>query len=194
MTTIVNKICQSETFIKMLEEKISEDINGEDGSVVDYNEGRVDGHVIDYTIVSDIIFKSSTVEGFTLELELEFTGDATINYKRVGTDEEYDDKTLQGLGTAIVSVAVPSDILTIENVEDIIKDLEIEVGEFSAYLTEEDEIDEKALNEAEESFNEYIERRSTFESLSIDALIDKIISLEDKVMMLEKISDKDTPS
>ena len=138
MTTIVNQICQSETFIRMLEEKLSEDINGEDGSVIDYNEGRADGHVVGYVIVSDITFKSSSVEDFTVKLELEFTGDATINYQRVGTDEEYDDKTLQGLANARVSVAVPSEVLTIENVEDIIEDLEIEVDEFSAYLTEEE--------------------------------------------------------
>ncbi len=191
MATIVEKICQSETFIRMLEETLSEDINGEDGSVIDYNEGQAYGYVVGYEIVSDINFKSFSVEDFTLQLELEFTGNATINYKRSGTDEEYDDKTLQGLGTARVSVAVPSEVLTIENIEDIIKDLEIEVDEFLAHLTEEDE----AVEENEKAFTEYMERRSTLELLSVDVLIDKMMFLEDKVIMLEKqILDKNTPS
>lgn len=174
MTTIINKICQNENFIRMLEEAISNDIDGMDSSVVDYNEGRAYGSVTSYDIISSINFKSYNVENLNVTFELEFTGEANINYKKPGTDGEDDDKTIEGFGSANVRVTVPDRVLIVEDIDDIIKDFEIEVTDVSAYLNEEDEVDEEGLNESEE----YFERRSKLESLSTDTLIDMIISLE----------------
>ncbi len=186
MVTILEKIFQNENFQNNIEDKIAKEINGKNATVIDDDEGLAYGIVIDYVIDSAMNLTESSIEDLKWSLKLEFTGEATVEYKKYGTTETDATRTLEGSGSAIVLVTIPSEVLTIEDVNDIIDDLDIEIEEASAYTEEEDELDEELHNKLEKEDEEYHKRRSELESLSVEALIDKIMSLENEIVQLKK--------
>ena len=213
MNQIINELCENETFIEMLKDAIRGEMQGKPGRAIDYDEGQVTGGVGYYEIISNLNLKNIICEDLGCSLELGFTGDATIHYKKDSSTVEDTDseKTLQGLGSAVVLITIPRKVKATENIDDIIKDLEIKVIKAFGYTEEEanfesdgqlQELAEELIEEAERDNEKYRVRRAELESLSVDILVDSIISLEDKVIELEnrivqlkkQVSDKDTSS
>ncbi|MBD2169374.1 hypothetical protein H6G04_33990 [Calothrix membranacea FACHB-236] len=125
MSSILSQILQHENFIEEVKDLIQNKVIDMDGIGYDSLDGSIEGTVSDYVVLSEIEFKNVTGDSLEWSFDFELTGEATISY--LNSDGSDGESEVLGLCKGTVKVTLPDDTLTIDNIENIITNLELDI-------------------------------------------------------------------
>lgn len=182
MTAIINQIRDNENFIEKIKESVNDYYYGESQVVELYTEPPTEGSITSTEITSKINFKKEqeTFEDLSWYIELEF--DIELSVECLTSEGKSCTEPLTGLCKTDARVELPSNILTIDDIQDIISAIEIEIitCDFERDKTKEEE-------EAENEYLVYSEWQSEIASMSEEAIIGKFIEMEKEIASLKSV-------
>jgi hypothetical protein len=136
MPSIINDTIHNEVFIRKVKELFKGKLLDKSGTAYDTKEGCIEGTVTQFEFQSEPVFETPVGDGLNWSITFKAIGEATIDYKT--PDGEDGDGEIEGPCEGIVEITFPNDTLSLDSIDEILKEADIEITDESATLRTEE--------------------------------------------------------